>query len=326
MAQRFLLSAASRTLKIKEILRMGEDKAYEKFCKIRWAETQGEPVCPRCGCLNAYRITTRRKFKCAGCYHQYSVTAGTPLCVSQAVIHGHSGGDLHCRERCQGSVRPAAFPRPRRPAEAAFVLAHKMREAMATDRPQTPLEGEVEVDGMYNGCHVRPNNFKADRVDRRLARNQTGKRRFVVAFRQRKGRTLTFVCNQESEGAELAKRFVSRSAIKHADEASHWDALHAGWQVGRLAGSITRKPTALKMSAPIRLKASLPAFARMIRGQHHHVSARYLSQYANHAAWLEDHRRMSNGDLTRRIVALGLAAPVSRQWKGYWQRRFTAGY
>jgi hypothetical protein len=29
----------------------------------------------------------------------------------------------------------------------------------------------------------------------------------------------------------------------------------------------------------------------MVRGQHHHVSPRYLAAYAAHAAWMEDHRR-----------------------------------
>ena len=36
----------------------------------------------------------------------------------------------------------------------------------------------------------------------------------------------------------------------------------------------------------------------MVDGQHHHVSPQYLYQYANHAAWLEDHRRLDNGALT----------------------------
>ena len=55
---------------------------------------------------------------------------------------------------------------------------------------------------------VRP-ICKENRVDRRLAENQTGKRRVVVAFRQRKGRTLTFVARHEAEGVELAKRHVT---------------------------------------------------------------------------------------------------------------------
>jgi hypothetical protein len=58
----------------------------------------------------------------------------------------------------------------------------------------------------------------------------------------------------------------------------------------------------------------------MIRGQHHFVSARYLHQYANHAAWLEDHRGLPNGELAGRVGDLALSHPVSRNWKGYWQR------
>jgi hypothetical protein len=57
----------------------------------------------------------------------------------------------------------------------------------------------------------------------------------------------------------------------------------------------------------------------MVQGQHHHVSPRYLHQYAVHAAWMEDHRRMDNGALARRALRLALVHPVSRNWKGYWQ-------
>lgn len=59
---------------------------------------------------------------------------------------------------------------------------------------------------------------------------------------------------------------------------------------------------------------------RMVLGQHHHVSPQYLHQYANHAAWLEDNGRKDNGTLARTLVANSMASPVSRQWKGYWQR------
>lgn len=62
----------------------------------------------------------------------------------------------------------------------------------------------------------------------------------------------------------------------------------------------------------------------MVRGQHHFVSPKYLHQYATHAAWLEDHRRESNGDLTMRVLENAMAAPVSREFAGYWQRAITA--
>jgi hypothetical protein len=77
MAQHFLLSAASRSLKLKDIYKNGEDAAYDVFCKMRWPETDGEAICPDCGCCEAYKITTRRRFKCKGCRRQFSVTSGT---------------------------------------------------------------------------------------------------------------------------------------------------------------------------------------------------------------------------------------------------------
>ena len=59
---------------------------------------------------------------------------------------------------------------------------------------------------------------------------------------------------------------------------------------------------------------------RKVRGQHHFVGPKYLHQFANHAAWLDDHRRESNGDLTMRLAGNAMAAPVSREFAGYWQR------
>lgn len=59
----------------------------------------------------------------------------------------------------------------------------------------------------------------------------------------------------------------------------------------------------------------------MIGGQHLRVEGRYLGAYAVHAGWLEDHRDESNGRLADRLICGALAVPVSRAWKGYWQRR-----
>jgi hypothetical protein len=56
---------------------MGEEKAYETFCKLRWAAKEGSPVCPRCGSVEYYNITRGRRFKCAACRHQFSATSGT---------------------------------------------------------------------------------------------------------------------------------------------------------------------------------------------------------------------------------------------------------
>lgn len=70
MAQHFLLSAASRTTSLRAIYKAGENAAYQTFCEMRWPETHGEAVCPQCSHDEAYKITTRGKFKCKACAHR----------------------------------------------------------------------------------------------------------------------------------------------------------------------------------------------------------------------------------------------------------------
>jgi len=317
MAQHFLLSAKARTLSLKSIYAAGETKAYETFCKLRWPSTEGAAVCPHCGGLDAYTITTRRRFKCKACGKQFSVTSGTifasrkmafvdllgAICIMVNGAKGISALQLARDINCQHKT--------------AFVLSHKLREAMAAETKSVELEGHVEIDGMFHGGSIRPANEAADRIDRRLAQHQTGTRRVVIALRQRKGRTRTFVARHESEGVEIAKRIVSRSAVMHADEASHWDALHAGWTVNRINHSVAySKDDACTNQA----ESFFSRLRRMIDGQHHTVSPQYLHQYATHAAWIEDNRRLDNGALANRALGLALGHGISRNWKGYWQR------
>jgi ISXO2-like transposase domain len=64
-------------------------------------------------------------------------------------------------------------------------------------------------------------------------------------------------------------------------------------------------------------------FSRLRRseiGIHHHIAGPYLNAYAAEMAWREDNRRRSNGEQYLIAVNSALAHPVSRQWKGYWQR------
>lgn len=69
MAQHFLLSAAARTLSLASVARMSDEEAFEAFRLVRWSETQGKPVCPRCGGLDAYAYKTRKLFRCKQCTH-----------------------------------------------------------------------------------------------------------------------------------------------------------------------------------------------------------------------------------------------------------------
>ena len=102
-----------------------------------------------------------------------------------------------------------------------------------------------------------------------------------------------------------------------ADEASHCGLLHTGWNIDRVNHSEIYSDHGKHTNM---VESYFSHQRRMVYGQHHHVSPQYLHQYANHAAWLGDNRRIHNGELAHRLASNSMDAPVSRQWKGYWQR------
>ena len=71
--------------------------------------------------------------------------------------------------------------------KTALVLCYKLREAMAEEMKGRTVGGEgkvAEVDGDYFGGYVKPANLRESRRDRRLGRNQSGKRKVVVIARR----------------------------------------------------------------------------------------------------------------------------------------------
>lgn len=318
MAQHFLLSAESRTLSLKEIFKGGEERAYQTFLKLRWPDTNGEPVCPKCGCLDHYDIPTRRKFKCAACHAQFSVTSGT-MFASRKLSFTDLLTAICLFVNGSKGMSAVQFSRDLDVQyKTAFVLAHKLREALAAETVAEMLHGEVEIDGAYFGGVVRPENRAEDRKDRRRKEHQSDRRRVVVALRQRSGRTLSFVRTSEADGVEIARARLLAGAKIFADEATHWDVLEMQFQTSRINHSASYSDGNGKHTNQV--ESYFSRLRRMVGGQHHHVSHRYLHQYASHAAWLEDHRRRSNGGNAMAVLGGALNHPVSRVWAGYWQR------
>jgi transposase-like protein len=296
---------------------MSDAEAAETFKQIRWHVTGGDPVCLRCGCLGVYAFKTRALYKCKACEHQFSVTSGTifasrklplrTLLMSVAIfvngVKGHSALQLSRDLDVQ--------------YKTAFVLSHKLRESLAAEKADATVSGTVEVDGAYFGGHIRPANHTENRVDRRLAVHQTGKRQVVVIARERGGKVLPFVFKTEAESvAKIADRIVTGSTV-HADEATHWDALHSRYLTKRINHQVAYS------DAGACTNDAESFFSRLRRseiGIHHHIAGPYLNAYAAEMAWREDNRRVSNGEQYLIVVNAALAHPVSRRWKGYWQR------
>ena len=309
MAQHFLLSAKARTFSLGSILRMSDEEAHSRSQAIRLADNGGEAFCPRCQCTAVYTYAARRIWKCKACQHQFSVTSGTIFASRKLPIRDYLAAIAIFVNAVKGISALQLGRDLDVQYKTAFVLADKLREAIGAEQMQGQLDGEVEVDEAYFGGHSKQANVKANRVDRRLVAERTGKRQSVVVVRQRGGKTLPFVVAKEAHGIALVRQVVALDSTVHADEAGGWDQLHAHYEMRRINHSVAFS----KDGACTNWAESY--FARLRRaelGQHHHVSGRYLGAYAIEMAWRGDRRRLANGTFHEAATSAVLGHPVSR--------------
>ena len=318
MPQHFLLSKAARSLSLARVARLSDEEAHDAFRMIRWTHTQGEAVCPRCACSATYKITTRKLWKCKACSHQFSVTSGTIFASRKLPIRTYllaigifvNGAKGHSALQLSRDLDVAY--------QTAFVLSHKLREAMATETNNGEvLDGEVEVDGAYFGGYVKPANLKEDRKDRRFSQNQSGKRKVVVIIRERNGNSLPAVFRTEGQALGFIKARVAKGTVVNADEASSWDGLHAHFEMKRINH---QEAYSLDGACTNWAEEYFSRLRRAEAGHHHHIAGAYLLRYAQEASWREDHRRMSNGDQVHAVAGLAMHKKTSPDFVGYWQR------
>jgi transposase-like protein len=330
MSQHFLLTSAARTLSLASVMRMSDAEAEQTFVKLRWADNDGKAFCPHCGCLIVYscrRPNGAPRWRCKACRKDFSVTSGTLFHAHKLPLKAYLLAiAIFCNE-VKGKSMLAMSRDLGVQYKTSFVLAHKVREAMASEVRTQPIGGEgkrAEIDGGYFGGYVKPANRRENRRDRRLRQHQSGKRKVVVVIRERDGRTLPGVFHSEVEALTFIRRQVPRGTELYADEAGAWNTLHARYTLHRINHE---EAYSLGGEYEINTNAAESFFSRMRRGEfghHHHIAGPYLIRFAQESAWREDHRKDPNGSQANRVVSLAMRSKPSVDLCGYWQRSWVA--
>ena len=157
MAQHFLLSARARTLSLGTVLRMTDAQAEATFVSLRWAATDGKPVCPHCKCAIVWdcrKANGAPRWRCKACRKSFSVTSGTLFAFHKMPLRQYLAATAIFINEVKGKSVLALSRDLDCQYKTAFVLAHKMREGMATELKGMHIGGDgetVEIDGMYVG-------------------------------------------------------------------------------------------------------------------------------------------------------------------------------
>ncbi len=327
VAQHFLLSPKARTLTLRQVFGMSDEDAYAKFKALRWPDSDGAPVCPACGGLDHWTLIEDRKWKCQHkeCRIQFTVTSRTIfssrkmayrdlLAAIAITINGQLG------TAAGRMIREMGFA-----YKTAFVLAHKLREAMSIDYDQQ-LEGVAEIDGAFigNRRHRLPNR----RVD--------GEEEFekwklknpkvpttLVAIRERKHddpsrkpKVRAFHVPKEGDAIPIARRLVKRGTIMHADEGTQWGPLEMYFDTKRIDHS---KNYLDGIACTNGVESFFSRLRCGERGVYRYFTKAYADRYGWEMAWREENCRVDNGQQVDLLISSALRSKVSRL-AGYWQR------
>ncbi len=280
-----------------------EDKARELAERLRWPSG---PVCPRCGAVEAYKLTPKPTskrpvrpgvYKCKACRRQFSVSVGTvfedshiPLRKWMMAIYlmcsSKKGMSAHQLHRSLGVTY-----------RSAWFMAHRIRYAMK-DKSGGPLAGMLEADETYVGGKPRRHPSKrAGRSQRDIQRESYQNKVPVFGVLERGGRVRAMPIkgiskmrvikalteNVDTERSTLVtdesplygdvKVMIPHRTVKHAETYVTGDGIHTQ--------GIENFWSLLK---------------RALIGTYHHVGVDYLDQYVDEAAFKYNTRKLSDGE------------------------------
>lgn len=295
MPTHFLNSPEARTLSIARVLRLSDEEAFDTFKRVRFAASGGDPFCPHCGTVKVYTLNeTPIRWKCSGWRKKFSLTSGTILHSRKLSLRDHLAVIALFANDVKGAPALQMARDMNINPKSAFVLLHKLREAMGSQVHAVDELGgegqEAEIDGAYFGSRIRPENRKADRRQQRAGDD---KRRVVVIARERLGRTVPWVVGKEGEAVPMIRKTVASGTTVHADESGEWNILHASFEMRRVNHSVEFK--AENGACTNQAESFFSRLRRSEFGIHHRIVGPHLNAYADEMAWREDNRRVPNG-------------------------------
>ena len=135
MSSHFLLTARARTLSLAQVMRLTDAEAEQAFMMVRWHTTDGKPVCPHCECAIVWdcrKANGAARWRCKACRKSFSITSGTLFAHHKLVLRDYLAAIAIFVNEVKGKSMLALSRDLGVQYKTAFVLSHKIREAMAS--------------------------------------------------------------------------------------------------------------------------------------------------------------------------------------------------
>ena len=264
-----------------------EEACQDYLAACRWPDGF---ACPRCGHARGYRLVEQRRWQCAACRYQVSLTAGTilhntktPLAVwfwaAYLTVTDKRGISALLLQRQMGLRR----------YETAWLLLHKLRRAMV-NVGREPLHGDVEIDDTWVG---------APQAGLRGSRQLKGRKAAIVLVAverrgDRSGRVRMSVTPDFKQTTMLAfvMQHVAPGSTVYSDGLKSFDGLQTAdvRHVARTQPIRSALHRGVPSAAPLADRA-IGNLQQWLIGTHHGVSKAQLQVYLDEFVFRHNRRR-----------------------------------
>jgi hypothetical protein len=251
------------------------------------------------------------------CLKQFSLTSGTPWAYRKLPFRklmylissfNHAKQAITSKNLCEDlGVQ----------YKTALVWTHKIRSEIAARAESEMLSGEVEIDGVYVGGHIRPKNLAKTRKDlRKIPYRDNAKALCVVVARERGGAIRTFVTKQEGSARRFIRDSVAADTVIFGDGNPAWGWFRTKFQVFQ----VNHKQAYSTPEACTNHAESFNAALRNAERFHRHITQNYVDLYAAEVAHRVRYNRKAPAEGFAALMA-AMSRPGKSPMTGYYQGR-----
>lgn len=346
MGQHWLLSKTVRDFSLDSFDDMTQDDAFRIFCKIRWGQGEHQ-VCPWCGVIDMHLFIEKRKqWFCKHCFRHFSVTTKT-IWADRKLSYKKLLRLIYLFSSTPNGISASSLSRLGNVSyKTAWVFAHKLREAITRNVDDSPMFGEIHIDGGHFGGKPRSKCFRPSKKARniaiaeKLSGKSQGVKRYGVSRenynRRKKNRRIVMVARQvvtgqgaiktrcflsdsenEAVANYIANKLFTKGSIVRTDE----NAAYTSYSSNFIHETVEHSKEYCTPDGVHNNQAE-SYFSRLRRSEYgtfHRMEARYMLDYANEMAWREDYRKNTEKERLNDLISKTLNSGYSRWFRGYWQ-------
>ena len=344
--QHFLASSDVRDMSMCDFFDMTNNDAIQFLSKIRWGNTS-QQVCPDCGVLDKhFFIRTRKQWRCKHCFHTFSITSKTILANNRLSYRKLLFAIYIFSSSVQGKSMLEFSRNLNINPKTAWILSHKIREALIHHQNLKPLSGMVQIDGTYVGGKPRKSRLRKKKnfssIKNKVEGNKKSKiltpnekrnwkrrleqRRLVIVVREvntksKLGakRTLVFLTKGEKEEfvRPIVEKYVEKGTVIMTDENGAYNFLSLNYNHFTVEHS--KEYAADDGTNNNQAESYNSRLKRWYYGTSHKMMPQYAYDFTVEMAWREDMRTKTEKERYKDVCQKLLMTPPSKWWRGYHQ-------